>query len=216
MNTIDSLRAALDVAIATEQGDIDIADDILKSSAFLVAIASAAIYFSLSQIEKIQPVTNTNQLTVIAFLTSSAILSASVLLAAGVHRHYMRFRALCRNMLVARRILHSELLERISELESSKKDSPVPLWALVVSGHISEHINVPTLTNFPETQEKQTIARNRLDKFHNWQRRLVILGFVLILVSAITPSVFRITEIHVLNSVERGCLETALVGSLSS
>ncbi len=197
MNTVDSLRASLDVAIATEQGDIDIADDILKSSAFLVAIASAGIYFSLSQIEKIQPVTNANELRLIAFLTSSIILAVSVIIAAGVHRHYMRFRALCRNMLVARRILHSELLERISELENLNTDSPIPLWALVVSGHITEYISFPTLTNFPETQEKQTIARKRLERLHNLQRSLVILGFVLLLVTAITPSLFHITSLYI-------------------
>lgn len=195
MNTVDSLRASLDVAISTEQGDIDIADDILKSSAFLVAIASAGIYFSLSQIEKIQPVTHSNQSTIIAFLATSTFLAASVILAAGVHRHYMRFRALCRNMIVARRILHSELIEKISELENLKIDTPIPLWALVVSGHISEHINFPTLTNFPETQEKQTTARKKLDRLHNLQRRLVILGFVLLLASAITPTIFHIATL---------------------
>jgi hypothetical protein len=191
--TTDALKAAFEVSFATEQGDIEIADDVLKAAAFMVALSSAAIYYSLTALEKaaghIGPTAWPSSLPL---LTSVALLALSILLALRVHHFHMRFRALCRNMVIARKMLYSELLERIEEVEKSVQARGVPVWTLVTSGAISEDVHSSALVTFPEPQTKQLLARQKLDRAHRWQKRLFVSGFLLLLAGSLQSTVSRI------------------------
>jgi hypothetical protein len=140
MITIDTLRSAIDVGFATEQGDIDIADDLLKSAAFMVAVASAAIHFALSELGRSSCVQTYERWQIIVILISIVSFAGSIFFAIRVHANHTRFRALCRNMIVARKLLLAELIEKITEVETVTQKSSTPLWALVSSGQITEHI----------------------------------------------------------------------------
>lgn len=192
MSTSETLKAALDVSLATEQGDIDIADDVLKSAAFLVALSSAAIYYALAQIERTVSSTPERVGTIGVLIGTVTVLAASVLVAVRVHRYHTVFRALCRNMLVAKRLLHSELLEKIADVERVQAASSVPLWALVTSGAISEHIASPAGSSFSATQLAQVEARRKLDVAHGWQRFLVVAGFFILVGATLAPALIRI------------------------
>lgn len=192
MSTSETLKAALDVSLTTEQGDIDIADDVLKSAAFLVALSSAAIYYAMAQIERTVASTPERAVTIGVLIGTVTVLAASVLVAVRVHRYHTVFRALCRNMLVAKRLLHSELLEKIADVERVQAVSSVPLWALVTSGSISEHIASPAGSRFPATQSAQVEARRKLDVAHGWQRFLVAAGFFILVGATLAPALIRI------------------------
>jgi hypothetical protein len=192
MTSSESLRASIDVGLATEQGDIDIADDLLKSSAFMVALASAAVYFALAELKSGAAVRCMPNWQTILYLLCLAFLAGSLLSATRVHASHTRFRALCRNMIVARKLLLAELIEKAADLEAVTKESPVPLWALVTSGQITELIASPAAVTFPQTQERQAHARSKLGSVHKLQRSLVSIGLVLLLASAATPHLLRV------------------------
>ena len=124
-------------------------------------------------------------------LASTFLLTLSLLVAARVHYYHIRFRALCRNMIVARRMLHSELLEKLAEVEKVVEAGETPLWALVTSGSISERVHSSALITFPETQKKQLAARQKLDVAQRWQIFLFFAGFLVLLAAGVQPTLAR-------------------------
>lgn len=191
--TVDALKAAFDVALSSEQGDIEIADDVLKAAAFMVALSSAAIYFCLTSLDRTAGHAGVTMWSPSLQLVTSVIaLSLSILMALRVHHYHMRFRALCRNMVVARKMLYSELVERVEAVERAVQARGVPVWALVSSGAISDDIHSSAFETFPETQKKQLAARQKLDGAHAWQRRLFVFGFLLLLAGSLQPTLLCI------------------------
>jgi hypothetical protein len=183
VNIKDVITAAVEASLASEAGDIEIAEDLQKTSAWLVALSTASIYFSFSQIQALsKPVDRVflyGQVLVIALLTTSFV-------AAYFFRSaYTTFRALCRNLVVGRKILLSQLHENSDLVEKQLAESKIPLWALVHSGQISEVI--PSLSGPPagNVVEKQVRSRRKLDVWFRVQRRTTILGLIaMVLVGA--------------------------------
>ena len=192
MTSIDSIRAAVDVGLATEQGDIDIADDMLKSAAFMVALATAAIYYMLSELSRSTQLQPLPTAQVGTYLAGVFFFATSIVLAARVHALHTRFRALCRNMIVARKLLLAELIEKSADVEAVSKESAVPLWALVTSGGITDLIASPAAATFPHTQSQQVVARGALDSVHRWQRLLVLLGLAMVIAGSTYLHVLRV------------------------
>ena len=158
----------------------------------MVAVASAAIYFALSELGRSTCVQNYERWQIVVILISIVSFPGSIFFAVRVHANHTRFRALCRNMIVARKLLLAELIEKITDVEAVIKESTTPLWALVTSGQITEHISSPAAATFPQTQAQQFTARKALDRVHRSQRQLVLLGFTLLLVALTYAHVHRV------------------------
>ena len=179
MNTKDVITAAIDATLAAESGDIEIADDMQKTSAWLVALATASIYFSFTQVQAMsRPV---DRVLLCGHLTVIALLAISFLAAYHFRSTYTRFRALCRNIVVGRKILLAQLHEHADRIEKHITTAKVSLWVLVQSGQLSELFEPLGASTTADAVAKQSIARKRLDFWFRLQRRTSVLGLIAVL-----------------------------------
>lgn len=180
MKTDDLLKVALDAAIASEQGDIDIAEDIVKASGFLVALATASLFFMLTQLT---PDRLTHVWPAVTYLFAVAALAMflSLITASLVYESYIQFRGLCRNLVMWHKVIHAELTEKSEEVEAALKGSHKPAWALIASGEIATIVPLNSAHSRGDLTARQLRHRGALSARATVQRRLVMIGFTCIM-----------------------------------
>jgi hypothetical protein len=180
MKTDNLLKVTLDAALASEQGDIDIAEDIIKASGFLVALASASLFFMLTQLTP-DHLAQMSPGVKYLFAVAAFAMFLSLITASFVYKSYILFRGLCRNLIMWHKVTHAELIEKSEEVEFALKRSSIPAWALIASGDIATIVPLNSAHSKGDLTARQIQHRRALDTRTTLQRRLVMIGFTCIM-----------------------------------
>lgn len=186
-NLKEALDSAVEVAKLTLRGDIDIAEDHQKFSAWLAALAFAALYFTFREIALIENASTDcmSRNIVISYLIVANLFSLSFLAAYQLRRAHLKFSGFARNLLVAHEMQKSELLQdseafTITQPEDKEAGS-IFLWQLMYTGDLNTNYFNKKLNPVTFTTEKLEKNRKKLDFWAKFQRLATLWSFTLLI-----------------------------------
>lgn len=180
----DLIDSAVDVATCSFRGDIEIAEDLLKASVWLMALATAALYFSFQELElAVYSLKTTSEKAIFAgYMVGAASLVASFVFAYYLRKSHLHFCGLSRNLLSAYAIMRADMYENLEKVKKiSEKATPDKSFvALVYSGAILEHLRIPGFEQRSKVEEMLIAERPKLERYAAWQRYATFLGFLVL------------------------------------
>lgn len=180
----DLIDSSIDVAVATYTGDIEIAEDQLKASAWLIALATAALYFCFQEIEKSAsiPASEWQRIVVYGYSFAGFLLILSFMAAYKFRKAHAQMAAYSRNILCAYKMLRADLIANLDKVEAFRKkaDKSVPFWKHIYSGEIYSIINQNMTPVIPNLDAKVVHWRERVESIANRQRSATLFGFLLL------------------------------------
>ena len=183
----DLVISSTEAALAVQLGDLDIAGNQLKISAWLATIATAGLYFCFDG-------KNNNFIYIsdsfirpffYPHVAISFIFGLSLISAYKFHIAHNHFCALSRNAICGYKIQHALLLQKIENpmfLKALKKEQK-PLWACITTGEILRLVDSSENNLLENTLEELFTYRKRVDKLLTLQKRLALAGFLLLIIA---------------------------------
>ena len=191
----DVIESAVEVAIASQRGDLEIAEDHLKVSAWLAGLATAALYFCFTEVGAIElespqavPMT-----AMAGYLLVANALGFSFLAAYRFRQAHIRFCAFVRNLIVAHSMQRSELLQHIEKIKrpQAANEQAVPLWSLIHTGELYAELNDQGVNPVAEVSGPLEQSRTRMEAWAKGQRRATLWGFVSLILLKTTHVIFQ-------------------------
>ena len=183
----DLVTSSTEAALAVQLGDLDIAGNQLKISAWLATIATAGLYFCFDG-KNNNFIFLSNSFSRPLFYPHIAIsfnFGFSLISAYKFHIAHNHFCALSRNTICGYKIQLASLLQKIEDpvlLKALKKDQE-PLWALVTTGEILKLVDSNTGNLLENILAKLDVYRKSVDNLLSLQKRLTLAGFLLLIIT---------------------------------
>ena len=178
----DVIESAIEVAMATQRGDLEIAEDHLKVSAWLGALATAALYFCFREVSALD-LTSPQAALILpmtAYLLVANVFGFSFYAAYRFRHVHIRFCAFVRNLMVAHAMQRSELIQQIDKIRKPQTENAqaVPLWSLIQTGELYAELNERRVNPVAVVLEPLEQSRKKMEAWAKWQRRATLWGFV--------------------------------------
>ena len=183
----DLVISSTEAALAVQLGDLDIAGNQLKISAWFATIATAGLYFCFDGKNNnfIYLSDSFSRPLFYPSIAISFIFGLSLISAYKFHIAHNHFCALSRNAICGYKIQHALLLQKIEDpalLKALKKEQK-PIWALVTTGEILRLVDSNTGNLVENTLAKLDMSRKRVDNLLSWQKTLTLAGFLLLIIT---------------------------------
>lgn len=179
------IETSADFAMSVQQGDLEIARDHLKISAWLVALSTAALYFCFTELEKLKMVSCsfTSFSLFAGYLIIANVFGFSFLAAYKFRHLHLQFCAYARNLIVAHKMQKATFIENMDRLKKPDPSSEsVPFWALLQSGDLFAEFNKKGFNPIKDVTPKFEEKKSKMEYWAKKQRKAAFVGFIGIVV----------------------------------
>lgn len=183
----DLISTSTDSALTVQYGDLEIAGNQLKISAWLAAIATAGLYFCFNSPNN-QYIYLSNSFSkpyFYPYIARSFLFGFSLIAAYKFHKIHNHFCALSRNAICAYKMQQADLLQAINypAFLKSLKDNENPFWGMAVNGDLWELTQTGKGQLIKEVLQKVEVFRGKVDIYLEIQKILTLIGFILIIIA---------------------------------